>query len=187
MNPKLFDPVMFGVLIHHPGHHLRSGVNIRCGHVLLRADVLPQRVDVATAEALLLAHGHLLGVADDSAFAAAQGQAEKRTLPGHPGRESPHGVDGLIRMESNAALAGAQSIVVLNSKALEDLQAAVVHAYRDRYVELSPGVPEKLMHSGIQVQNLCTIGELFLGYLKGIRFGHFLHLRLASTQIFMFD
>jgi hypothetical protein len=40
-------------------------------------------------------------------------------------------------------------------------------------VELSAWMPEKLMHSFIQVQNLGTIIELFIGYLKGIWFGHF--------------
>jgi hypothetical protein len=76
-------------------------------------------------------------------------------------------------MISYASLAGSECIIVLDSVALEDLQAAVVHAYRYGYMELSPGVLEELMHSGIQVKDLGAIVELFLGYLKRIRFGHF--------------
>jgi hypothetical protein len=52
-------------------------------------------------------------------------------------------------------------------------------------MELSSGVAQKLMHSGIKVQNLGAIVKLLLGYLKWIRFGHLMHLH--STEIFMFD
>jgi hypothetical protein len=88
-------------------------------------------------------------------------------------------------MVSYAALAGAEGIIILDPVSLEDLHIAIIHAYGYGKMVFSSGVAQELMHSGIEIQNLGAIVKLFLGYLKGIRFGHLLHLH--STQIFMFD
>jgi hypothetical protein len=88
-------------------------------------------------------------------------------------------------MVSYAALAGAQSIIILNSISLEDLHAAIIHSYRYGKMKLSSGMAQELMHTGIEVKNLGTIVKLLLGYLKWIGFGHLMHLH--STEIFMFD
>jgi hypothetical protein len=42
------------VLIHHPAHHLRSGTNVRSGHIVARTDVLPHSIHPTAADLFLL-------------------------------------------------------------------------------------------------------------------------------------
>ncbi len=148
------------ILVHHPGHDLGGGVDVRRRHVLLRADDPPDLVDVGPAQPLQFTLGHLLGVADDAALAAAEGQVEERTLPGHPGGQRADGVDGLVGMEADSALAGSLGVVVLDAESLKHLQRAVVHADRNRNVKFARRNPQDRLHAGIQMEYLCALIEL---------------------------
>src|SRR3989339_306793 len=163
-------------LVHHPGHHLRGGVDIRGRHILLRADDPSDLVDVGPAQPLLFTLGHLLGVADHAALPAAQRQVEQGTLPGHPGGQRADGVYGLIGMETDSTLAGSLGVVVLDAESLEYLYRSVVHADRNRNVEFARGHPQDRLNTGIQMEYLCALVELPLCYCKRINLGHKLFL-----------
>ena len=51
----------------------------------------------------------IVRVADDAALAAAQRDVDDRALPGHPHRERAHGVERLLRVKADAALATARA------------------------------------------------------------------------------
>ncbi len=120
-----------GILVHHPAHHLGGGANIGSRHVVAGTDVLPHHIHPAAADPFLFIGRERGRVADHAALAAAERDVGHGAFPGHPGRQGAHGVEGLRRVEADAALIGAARIVVLHTKTLEDADGAVVHADGD--------------------------------------------------------
>jgi hypothetical protein len=169
---ELVVAVHRGVFVHHPRHDLRRRVDVGSRHVLLKAEHPADLANVGAREALELAGRHLLGIADDPAFRAAQRNVDDGRFPGHPRRESANRVDGLVGVEADAALRRSARVVVLNSEAVEDLRRAVVHLDREPHVELTHGPPQKLMDGRIELQDLGSLVELALGDVEGIVVGH---------------
>ena len=62
--------------------HLIVGVHVRRGNVLFRSYEVDDLRGVAAGHALQLAPAHILGVADDPALGAAEGDVHHRALPG---------------------------------------------------------------------------------------------------------
>ncbi len=166
-----------GELVHHPGHDLRGGVDVGGRHVLLQAEDAPHLADISPAQALQFTQRQRLGVADDAALAAAQGDIHHGALPGHPGRQGADGVDRLAAVEADAALVGAAGVVVLDAETVEDLGGAVVHVHRQRDVQLAQGPAQQFVHSRVQLQEFCGFVQLPLRHLERIEpFFHFLCL-----------
>ena len=111
----------------------------------------------------------VMRIADHAALGAAQRDVDDGALPGHPHRQRANGVDGLLRVEADAALARAARIVVLHAEAAEDLYASVVHVARDGEVELTQRIAQKLAGSRIKTQVFSDFVELCLRDLKGIQ------------------
>ncbi len=122
--------------VHDPGHDLGVGVDVRGGDVLLRTDDDGDLRGEAARQALQLPRAHLLGVADDAPLGPAVGQADDGALPGHPGGQGPHLVQGDVGVVPDAPLEGAEGLVVLHAVAGEDADGAVVHLYGEVHGEL---------------------------------------------------
>ena len=148
------------ILVHHPGHYLGGGVDVRGRDIDIHAQGGAHGPDIGPGEALLLGLGELLGVAGDPALAAAQRDIHHRALPGHPGGQGPDRVDGLVRMPAQPALGRSPGLVVLNPVGLENLDPAVVHPDRKGYLELLHGPPQKLVGGRIQTQPLGGVVQL---------------------------
>ena len=121
------------VRVHHPGHDLAVGVDVRRRDVALRADDDADLAGVAARHALQLLLRQLLRVAADAALGAAVGQVHRRALDRHPGRQRHHLLERHVGVVAHAPLAGAARQVVLDAVALEVGDAAVVHL--DRHVD----------------------------------------------------
>ena len=123
----------------------------------------------AAADLLLLALAEVVGIANDAALGAAQRNVDDRALPGHPHRQRADRVDGLLRVEANAALARSASVVVLHAEAAEHLHGSVVHAGRNRKVELAQWVTQKFARRRIEAQIFGDLVELRLRDLERIK------------------
>src|SRR5262249_5125060 len=121
-----------GVGVHDPRHDLRVGVDVGGRHVLFGADRVDDLGDVTARERFDLALGHLRGIADDAALAAAERDVRDGAFPRHPGRERGDLVERHTRVIAYAALRRAERDVVLHAVAGEDLDRAVVHLYGAR-------------------------------------------------------
>src|SRR4051794_12237820 len=103
------------VLVHHPRHDLRRGVDVGGGNVDIRPNQVPDLPHIAARKALELAGAHLLRVADHATLATAERNIDERRFPGHPRRQGADGIDRLLWMEPDTSLAGPASVVVLNA------------------------------------------------------------------------
>ncbi len=72
-----------GVFIHDPCHHLRVGVHIGRGNVLVVADEEMNAPNELSRQALELLGVKFRGVAVDAALGTAEGEVDHRGLPGH--------------------------------------------------------------------------------------------------------
>ncbi len=68
------------VLVHHPGHHLRAGVDVRSRDVGLRSDDVGVLGDVGPGEPFALTHREATRVDLDAAFCATKGDIDDGTL-----------------------------------------------------------------------------------------------------------
>ncbi len=89
-------------------------------------------------------------VADDSALASTERYVNYRTLPCHPHGKRPYRINGLLRVEPDAPLAGSSRVVVLTSESPEHLNSTVIHPYRDAEVVLPKRFPQKTPRTLIQ-------------------------------------
>ena len=160
-----------GVGVHHPRHHLLVGVDVGSGHVFLRADELDELGGVAAGHALQFAARHVLGIADDAALGAAEGNVHHRALPGHPAGQRAHFVERDVGRIANAALGRAARDGVLHAISGEDLDAARVQRDGDvnddfaiRLLQHAPQafVELQLFGSLIESGSLLLPGILFL-------------------------
>jgi hypothetical protein len=88
------------------------------------ADLVGDGGGEAADDALHLADGVLAGIDLDAALAAAVGDADQRALHGHEEGEGLDVVEVDVVVEAEAALVGAEGVVVLDAVALEELVLA---------------------------------------------------------------
>lgn len=118
-----------GVGVGDPGHVLGVGADVGRGDVVIRADTVGDGGREATDDALHLAVAVLAGIDLDAALAAAEGHADERALHGHEEGERLDVVEMHVVMKAEAALVGAEGVVVLNAIALEEPVVTVVHLH----------------------------------------------------------
>jgi hypothetical protein len=161
-------------LVEHPEHVLGVGHDVGGRDVTEIADVVGQDPDPAAAEPFLLARAEVVRVADDAALAAAEGDVHDGTLPGHPHGQGPDGVDRLLGVEADASFAGPAGVVVLATEALEDADAAVVHADGDGEMVLPQRLPQEVPGGLVELEKVGHRVELLLGHLEGVEpfYGH---------------
>ncbi len=133
-----------GIGVHNPCHGLFVGVDVGSGHVFFRPDEIDDLGCVAARHALQLALTHLFGVADDSALGSAKRDVDDCALPGHPTGQRAHFVERDVGRVADAAFGGSAGNGVLNPKAGEDLDVAVVHGYWKVDDNFARGSPEQL-------------------------------------------
>src|SRR6185369_13037772 len=131
-----------GIGVHHPGHDLGVGVDVRRRDVLLGSDEDLDLGEKAAGQALELLLAELLGIDDDATLAAAVRDADDRALPGHPHGEGLDLVERDVLVVADAALGRAAAEVVLDAIAGEHLDGAVVHLHGEVDGELAAGLAE---------------------------------------------
>src|SRR5438128_6272734 len=141
-----------GVGVHDPRHGLFVGVDVGRGHIFFRTDKLEQFGGVAAGHALQFAHGHLVGIADDTTFGATERNVHHGTFPGHPTGQGAHLVKGHVWRVADTTLGRAAGDGVLHAKTSEDRQGPVVHRHRNVHDNLAVGIAQHLPQSLIQVQ-----------------------------------
>ena len=154
--------------VHHPGHDLGVRVDVGGGDVALRTD---QDLDLgreAAGQRLDLLQGQLLGIDDDAALAAAEGNADDRALPGHPHREGLDLVERHVLVVADAALRGTAPEVVLDAVAREDLDRAVVHLHREVDGQLPSRLTQHPPQARVEVEPVGGQIELLLGDLPRV-------------------
>ncbi len=156
-------------LVENPQHVLGVGHHIGRRDIGQRSNILGNLAHPAAANLFLLAGAEVMGIANHAALGAAQRNVDHGALPGHPHRQGADGVDGLLRVEADAALTGAAGIVVLHAEAAEDAHAAVIHVYRDGEVEFAQRVTQQFTRGRVKAQLFGYFIELRLGNLKGIK------------------
>ena len=114
------------ISIHDPRHDFVIGVDVRRGNVALGAEEFHDLGSVAAREPFQFAEGEQIGIADDAAFGAAEGNVDDGALPRHPGGQGAHLVQRDIGGEADAAFAWAARDGMLDAVSGEDFQAAIV-------------------------------------------------------------
>ena len=153
-------PDVHGVRVHDPRHHLLVGVDVGRRHVLVRPDGVDDLGDVAAGERLDFATRHPRRVADDSAFAAAEGDLRDGALPGHPRRQRRDFIQADIGVIADAAFGRAEADVVLDAVAGEDFDLAAVHLNRARHDDLPLGRRQDLPDARLEVHQTGGAVEL---------------------------
>ncbi len=143
-----------GVGVHHPGHDLFVGVDVRRGNVFFGADELNQFGGVAARHALQFAHRHFVRIADHSALRAAEGNVDYGALPRHPAGQGADFIQRDIGRVTNAALRRTASDGVLHAESGEDFEMTVVHGNRDVHDDFAVGILQDLPESFVEVQLL---------------------------------
>ena len=139
-----------GIFIHHPAHHLRGGAHIGGRYVLARADITPQAVDEPAAQPFLFGCRKGGRVHHHAAFTSPQRDIGYRAFPGHPGCQGADRVQGLGRVETDAAFIRAAGVVMLHAVAIEDPDRAIVHTDRDADMEFPHRPAQEFGYLGIQ-------------------------------------
>ena len=153
--------------VHHPGHDLGVGVDVRRRDVLLGSDEDLDLGEEAAGQALELLLAELLGVDDDAALAAAVRDADDRALPGHPHGEGLDLVERDVLVVADAALGRPATEVVLDAVAGEDLDGSVVHVDREMDGQLAAGLAQDAAHALVHPQAVGGEIELSLRDFPG--------------------
>ena len=159
---------MHGVGVHHPGHDLGIGVDVRGRDVLLGTDEDPELGREPSRQPFQLTLGQLLGVDSHAALAATERDTHHGALPGHPHGEGLDLVQVDVLVVPEATLGGAAHDVVMHPIAREDAHRAVVHLHREVALELPLGLPQDQAHAGIKVEQLRCAVELSLCHMPGV-------------------
>lgn len=120
------------VRVHHPGHHLLVGADIRRRYVIEEAEDRHQLAGVAPGDPFDLAGRVAAWIEANSTLGAAIRNVHESALPGHPHGERPHFVEGDIGRVSEPTLGRPARHVVLHTVPRQNLDAAIVTVKRDR-------------------------------------------------------
>src|SRR5450830_806869 len=156
------------VLVHHPCHDLAGRVDIRSRNIAVSTDKRPQRADVSTGKSLEFAGGQLRGIDNDTSLATTIRETDDGALERHEGRHSLDIFEGLVLMESDAALGRSNRIVMLAAESLENLRGAIIHANRNGNAERPLWVAENLCDLGILAELRASNLNSVLSYLEPV-------------------
>jgi hypothetical protein len=134
------------------------------------ADVVAEGVGEAAGDALELARRMIARVEFDAALAAAEGDVVQGALERHPGGQRLDLVQRHLVVEADAALVGAEHVVVLDAVALEQPVLAVVQAHREVDDQLVLRLRQDLADGRGKTAEVSRLFELELGDLVGIGF-----------------
>ena len=124
-------PADGAVLVRHPAHDARVGVDVGRRDVPVGAHHVGHRAHVGAREALQLQRRELLRVDHHAALAAAVGETGHRALQRHPEREGLDLFERDVRVVADAPLGGAEGVVPAAAEGGEVPRRAVVHADRE--------------------------------------------------------
>ena len=178
--------------IHHPGHRLRIGIDVRRRNILLGPDQRQNFRRIAPRHPLELWLAHPLRIANHAALAAAKGNVRSRRLPRHPHRQRLHFIRRNSRMVAKTALRRSARHVVLHAIAGKNLHLPVIHLRGDGNFQHALGRAQDLPQSRIQLQVLSGKIELNLSDAKRVQVlarrdsGYGLGSRLRNRRHFAF-
>ena len=163
-------PHVHGVGVHHPRHGLFVGVDVGRRNVFLGADELDQLGGVAAGHALQFAARHVLGIADDAALGAAEGNVHYGALPGHPTGQGADFIERDVGRVAHATLGRAARDGVLHAIAGEDFELTVVHHYRDVDDDFAVGLLQHTPQAFVEIELVGGDVEPRRLLFPGIRF-----------------
>ncbi len=135
------------------------GVDIGGGDVAVGTDDVHDLGSVAARDSFQLAIGEHVGIADDAAFSAAEGDVDHGAFPGHPSGQGADFVNCDVGGETDAAFGGAAHHRVLDAVAGENFQASIVELHGNVDGEFERGGTENLAETVIE-------GEAFGGLVE---------------------
>src|SRR5437763_379746 len=163
-------PHVHGIGIHHPGHDLLVGAHIRGGNILFRPDEFHEFGGVAAGDPFQLGERKFFGIADDATLGAAKRDIHYRALPGHPACQGADFIEGDVRGITDAAFGRAAGDGVLHAIAGKNLDAAILHGYRDVHDDLAGGIAQDLPQAVVEVEFLRGVIEARRLRHPGIKF-----------------
>ena len=149
--------------VEDPRHHLRVRPDVGRRDVLLRPDLVDDLRGVAPREALELARGELLRVADDAALRAAEREPHQRAFPRHPHRERLDLVTGQARVVTDATLRRPARDVVHDPIPLEHVRRPVVHRHGHGHLDGLLALLEDPDQVRVDAERLAHPAELCAG------------------------
>ncbi len=172
------------VRVHDPDHDLRGGAHVRRGDVVVRPDVVAERVREAARDAHDLALAVSLRVELHAALGASERDVHERALPRHHRAQGFEVVERDRLVEAQATLVWAQQVVVLDAVALEHLHRPVIHRDGEMDDQLVLRLREHRAHVGGDSDLLGGSVEVSLNDLEELvlRFGHRTTLHPAMRQ-----
>ena len=138
--------------IHHPGHHLGVGSQVRGRDVPVGGQEVLNIRGVTPGEAVEFTLTQAGGIALDAALGSAEREIQEGVFPSHKGRERTDFVQVGQRVIADATLVGAAGAIVLDPIAAENLDPAIVHAHRHLDSEFAPGAAEHLAQAVGEVE-----------------------------------
>src|SRR5579875_1740679 len=122
-------PHGFLIFIHHPGHYLRSGVNVRRRHINIRSHKIGYCSYVGPAKSLQFTFTELLWITYDSTLGPSKWKVCDGSFPCHPCCKCLYSRKCLLRVEPYSSLCRPSGVVVMHPETGEDLCLTIVHLY----------------------------------------------------------
>src|SRR5215831_15154040 len=135
-----------GIGVHDPGHGLLVGVDVGSRDVDLGTDELEQLGGVAAGDFFELGRRQDARIADDASLGSAEGNVGDSAFPGHPGGEGADFIESYVRSVPDSAFCRTPRDGVLDAKAREQFDAAVVKLDGNVDDDLAGGRAENLLH-----------------------------------------
>ena len=148
-----------GISVHDPRHGLWIGIDIGRRHIALGPDDVHDLRGIAARDALQFTGRQQVGIANHSAFGAAEGNIHHRAFPCHPGGQGPHFVQRHIRRETDSAFGRTAHDGMMHTIAGENFVASVVQHHRDADLQLERGHSQNLAQAFVQAQQFSGFVE----------------------------
>ena len=138
--------------VHHPGHRLSVGTQVRCGNITVGRQEVRDVQGVAASEPVQLPDAQAARVALNAALGASVGKLHQGRFPGHQRGQGPHLVQVRRGMIPHAPFVWPAGAVVLNPVPAEHLNSPIVHPNWDLYLKLAPGPPQHISEATGQIE-----------------------------------
>src|SRR5205085_11428638 len=117
--------------VHDPGHYLRVSVDIGSWDIAIGADNGKDLCSISARHAFQLVARELMRIDYHSALAAAVWDIHNSAFPRHPRSEGFNFNESYLRVIADAAFGRAARHIMLHAVSFKDLDAAIVHLYRN--------------------------------------------------------
>ena len=155
--------------VHHPGHDLGVGIDVRRGDIAVGTDHDADLAGVAPRQVFELVAAEQLGVDDHAPLGAPVRDANNGALPRHPHGQGFDFLPGHAGVIPDAAFRRTAIDVVVNAVAGEHLDGVVVHQHRKGHGQLALTLAQHPRHVRIKTEHIGRDIELLLGHRPRVR------------------